>query len=285
MFASVRGVTTLVVHPLAIAAVVASVTAGVGVVWVVRRLVVAAATACSSVCAAVRLSSLPVGRGYGGDVGVGGGGGGIGFLAVGGHHDGRIFVGVRGGVVSVARPLPVAAVGQLVALAVAAVWAVRQLAITSAAACSSVCGVVRRGWPARFPLPWSPCRCWRRWRRYGRFASWRSPRRPRAFQRAGGCSLGGPPVVRGRGGRVGECGGGGGSGGSPDGGRRGDRVFVGVGNCVVWSLCRLAVAAAATLVLAAAVAAWAVWRLAVTAAAGCFSVRGWVRFEWPARCP
>jgi len=72
--------------------------------------------------------------------------------------------------------------------------------------------------------------------------------------------------------------------GSPVDGRRGVRVFVGVGGRAVWAFSPLAVAAAATFVFAAAVAIWAVLRLEVTAAAAYLSVCGEVRFEWILCC-
>jgi len=57
-------------------------------------------------------------------------------------------------------------------------------------------------------------------------------------------------------------------------------VFVGVGGRAVWAFSPLAVASAATLVLAAAVKVWGVCRLAVTAAAACISV-----CEGARKCP
>jgi len=91
------------------------------------------------------LDGSPVGGGHGGDVGVCVGGGGIVGLAVGGHRGGRVFVGVRGHAVWAVRPLLVAVVAALVIAFVAVVCAVRQLAVTAAAECLLVCGVMRFG--------------------------------------------------------------------------------------------------------------------------------------------
>ena len=69
----------------------------------------------------------------------------MGGSPAGGHRGGRVFVGVRGHAVWVVRPLPVAVVAALVIAFVAVVCAVRQLAVTAAAECLLVCGVMRFG--------------------------------------------------------------------------------------------------------------------------------------------
>jgi len=79
---------------------------------------------------------LPIGEGYGGSFGVGSGCSGMDGLPVGGHRGSYVFAGVRGGAVWVVRPLPVVVLFALLLAAVAAVWALRQLAVAAAAACS-----------------------------------------------------------------------------------------------------------------------------------------------------
>jgi len=96
--------------------------------------------------------------------------------------------------------------------------------------------------------------------------------------------LGGPPVSRCRGDRVGDCGDGGASGASPVGVHRGGRLLVGVLGGAMWVVRPLPVAAVAVLVSAGVRVVWAVPRLAVTAAAACLSMCRGVRFGWSARC-
>ena len=85
-------------------------------------------------------------------MGAGGGGGGMGGSTVRGHRGGRLFVCVRGGTVLVVRQMSVAAVAAMVTAKMGVVCAVRRLAVTAAAACSSVCGQVQFGLSACFPL-------------------------------------------------------------------------------------------------------------------------------------
>jgi len=82
----------------------------------------------------------------------------MGGSTVGDHLGGGVLVGVRGCAPWVASPFPVAVVALSVLAAVAAVWAVRQLAVAAAAASFSAGGGVLFGWPARCSWP-----RWPRW--------------------------------------------------------------------------------------------------------------------------
>jgi len=222
----------------------------------------------------------PAARSHNGRDGARHGDGEKGGSPVRGPRGGCMLVGERGGAIWMVRPMPIATVGAWVLAVVAAVWAVSRFAVAAAAACLSVCGGVRSVWSARCPGARWARGCWRWWRRYWWVAGWRSPRRPHVCRCVGGCDWGGLPVSC----RRCDCGVAGGFGGFPVGGHRGDRGFVCVGGCPVWTVRRLAVATAGTLVFASAVVVLLVWRLAVTAAAACLSVCVVMRFGPSARC-
>jgi len=199
-----------------------------------------------------------------------------------GRRGNRVFVGASGRAELDFRSLTVATAVTLVRPAAVAVWAVWRFAVSAAAGCLSVCGVVRFGLFACC-LSWR----WPRWRLrmwgwFVRLVTSRSPRLLRVCLCAGACGSRGPPVDCRRDGGVGDCKGEGGLGGSPFGGRRDDPGFVHVGGCAVWAFWPLAVATAASILLSEAVAVWAVWRLADTAEATCSLLCDGVRF-WVAR--
>jgi len=189
---------------------------------------------------------------------------GLGRRPAGVRRDGRDGVGGGASKVLALCPLAVAAVAVLMTAGARLVWAARRLAITAEATCLSVCGGMRFRWSARCPSARWARGCWRWWRRYRCVAGSRSARRPLVCRCAGGCNLGGAPVVHCRGGGVGDCGNGGGLGGSPVGGYGGARMFVGERSGTGWVVHPFPIAAVAALVTAGVRVVWAVRWLAVT---------------------